>query len=359
MSRGQISEYLLDPRHNERLTLDEIEEPGIWDLFEKQEATMWTVGHFMDALPKDREQFPSLEPGIQHLILTVLSFFAASDKIVNINLQERFCNEVTLYEAQCFYDLQKHMENVHARTYGLLIASYVPDHRERQKIKEAVKHTRTVKQKADWAKKWIESDASFAQRLLAFAIVEGVYFCGSFCVIFWIMEKNILPGLTTSNEWISRDEYLHTQFAIHLYTHYIQNRVPPAEVEAMIREAVEIESEFIRDALPEKLVGMNADLMTQYIQYTADELLSDLGYSRLYNVSCPFPFMEKLGMDRRTNFFELVTTGYNRYGAGIQEGGFEVDSVLSHYALEKSEAYGNLVDQKMPQDKRTPLSARC
>jgi len=339
-------ELLLDPEES-RLTPLPIKYNDLWGFYQLQKGTQWTTEHYMDAIDRDREQFSSLDPKVQKLVKGVLAFFAASDGIVNMNLGERFINEVQITEAQYFYRLQAHMEDEHAETYSKLIEACIGDDAERLATFDALDRIPAIKAKGEWAKKWIESDKSFAHRLLGFACVEGIYFCGSFCVIFWIMTQNVLPGLTTSNEGIARDESLHTAFAVWLYKHYIRNKLSQEEVHEMIREAVEIESDFIDYLLPDDLLGMNSRLMTQYIQFVADGLLKDLDYEPYYGVSQPFDFMNKQNVsDTRSNFFEVVVTTYNQYGVGVDMSKFDMSRVCSGFNIRDSEAYRSLVDVK-------------
>lgn len=337
--KDQEYEILLDPKES-RLTPLPVKYNDLYGFYEIQSATQWTVAHYMDAIQKDKEQFDNLDPKIQKLVKSVLAFFAASDGLVNMNLGERFINEVKITEAQLFYRLQAAMEDVHAITYSKLIEACISDEKERMETFNALDRIPAISKKGNWAKKWIESDKPFAYRLLAFSMVEGIYFCGSFCVIFWIMGQNILPGLTTSNEGISRDESLHTAFAVWLYNNYIRNRLPEEEVYEMIREAVEIEAEFIEYILPERLLGMNAELMKQYIQYVADSLLVDLKYEPIFHVSQPFDFMVKQNTsDTRGNFFEVVITTYNQYGMGVDMSKFNMDDIFEKGNFIKNSEY--------------------
>jgi ribonucleoside-diphosphate reductase beta chain len=332
-------ELLLDPKEN-RLVPIPVRYNDLFGFYEQLSATEWSVGHFKDAINKDPEQFETLDPKEQNLVKCVLVFFAASDGLVNMNLLDRFIKEVQITEARDFYIAQARQEVVHARTYGRLIEAYIKDEEERDATFNALEHVPAIQAKGNWAKKWIDSDKSFAHRLLAFAIVEGIYFCGSFCVIFWFMSKNVLPGLTSSNEWISRDESLHTAFAIWLYNNYIRNKLSQEEIQQMVREAVDIEQSFIQYALPEGLLGMNESLMTQYIQYVADGLLLDLKCDPIYNVTQPFEFMKKQNLsDVRGNFFEVIITTYNRFGEGVDMSQFNMDAVCDKFNIAKSEAY--------------------
>lgn len=331
-------EILLDPSEY-RLTPIPVKYPDLYSFYELQVSTQWTVAHYMDAIEKDREQFQSVDPKIQKAVKGILSFFAGSDGLVNMNLGERFISEVQIPEAQLFYRLQAAMEDVHTITYSLLIEACIPDEEEKKLTFNALEHIPAIAKKGAWAKKWIESDKPFAYRLLAFAIVEGIYFCGSFCVIFWIMNQNILPGLTTSNEGISRDESLHTAFAVWLYTNYIQNKIPYEEIKLMFSEAVEAESEFINYILSDDLPGINKRSMLQYIQYVADSLLVDLKYEPMYNVEQPFDFMVKQNTsDTRSNFFEVVVTTYNQFGVGVDSNSFKIHDLFeNHKYVENSE----------------------
>lgn len=338
-STGEPYEILLDPNET-RLVIRPIKYNDLWEFYQQQKATIWNVEHFMDSINKDKEQFESLDPKEQKLVKCILSFFAASDGIVNMNLRERFVSEVRIPEALFFYNLQASMEDVHADTYSLLIEAYIANEEEKIATFNALDTIPAIKAKGDWARKWITSDKSFAHRLVAFAIVEGIYFCGAFCVIFWFMNKNVLPGLTSSNEWISRDESLHTAFAVWEYLHYIRNKLTQEEVYHMVTEAVDIEIDFIRYALPEGLLGMNAELMTEYIRFVADGLLLDLGYDIYYKSKQPFGFMEKQNLsDVRGNFFEVIITTYNKYGVGIDMNSFNLDKVCKKFHVRKSEAF--------------------
>jgi len=332
-------ELLLDP-NEARLVIRPIKYNDLWGFYQQQKATIWNVEHFMDSINKDREQFESLDPKEQKLVKSILSFFAASDGIVNMNLRERFVAEIQVPEALFFYNLQAAMEDVHADTYSLLIEACIADEEEKLATFNALDTIPAIKAKGDWARKWIASDKSFAHRLIAFAIVEGIYFCGAFCVVFWFMNKNVLPGLTSSNEWIARDESLHTAFAVWEYVHYIRNKLTQEEVYQMVTEAVDIEIDFIRYSLPEGLLGMNGELMTEYIKFVADGLLLDLGYDIYYHAKQPFGFMEKQNLsDVRGNFFEVIITTYNQYGVGVDMSSFDLNKVCQRFQVRKSEAF--------------------
>ncbi len=299
-------EYLLNPENN-RLTVYPIKNNMIWESYKKQQAAFWTAEEI--DFSKDYDHFIKLTPNEQHFIKMILAFFSSSDTIVNINLSERFLNDVKIREALVAYTYQMMMESVHSETYSLQIDNIVRDPEEKDKLFNAVREFSCIALKADWAVRWIESNESFAYRLIAFAIVEGVFFSGAFCSIFWLKKRNIMPGLCASNELIARDEGMHCSFAVMLYG-MLKNKIPEADVHAMFLDAVNIETKFICESLPCALLGMNSKLMTQYIQYVADRLLSDLGYSKFFNVTNPFDFMESISIEGKTNFFESRPTQY-------------------------------------------------
>jgi ribonucleoside-diphosphate reductase beta chain len=242
-----------------------------------------------------------------------LAFFAASDGIVNENLAENFVNEVQYAEAKFFYGFQIMMENIHSETYSLLIDTYVKDDAEKDELFNALEVFPAIKKKADWALKWIESD-SFAERLIAFAAVEGIFFSGAFCSIYWLKKRGLMPGLTFSNELISRDEGVHCDFAVHLHNHHLVNKVPKERIRSIIVDALNIEREFITESLPVSLIGMNAVLMTQYLEFVADRLLVELGCEREYNTTNPFDFMDMISLQGKTNFFEKKVAEYQKAG---------------------------------------------
>jgi ribonucleoside-diphosphate reductase beta chain len=249
----------------------------------------------------------------RYFIKHILAFFAASDGIVNENLAENFVNEVQYAEAKFFYGFQIMMENIHSETYSLLIDTYVKDETERDELFNALEIFPAIKKKADWALKWIESD-SFAERLIAFAAVEGIFFSGAFCSIYWLKKRGLMPGLTFSNELISRDEGVHCDFAVHLHNHHLVNKVPKTRIREIIVDALKIEREFITESLPVSLIGMNAGLMTQYLEFVADRLLVELGCDREYNTSNPFDFMDMISLQGKTNFFEKKVAEYQKAG---------------------------------------------
>jgi len=301
-------EYLTNPENN-RLTVYPIKNPSIWESYKKQQASFWTAEEV--DLSKDEDDFKRLSSNEQYFIKHVLAFFSSSDTIVNINIGERFSKDVKIREAIVCYNYQMMMENIHSEMYSLQIDNIVRDADEKTKLLDALLHFPCIAKKAEWQMKWIESDKPFAYRLIAFAIVEGVFFSGSFCSIFWLKQRNVMPGLCASNELIARDEGMHTNFAILLYS-MIKNRVPEKDIHLMFKDAVMIETEFICDSLPCALLGINQDSMTVYIQYVADRLLVELGYNKIWNVKNPFDFMEKISMEGKTNFFEARPTQYQK-----------------------------------------------
>ncbi|KAI9574564.1 ribonucleotide reductase small subunit [Boletus coccyginus] len=294
-----------------RFVLFPIQYHEIWQMYKKAEASFWTAEE-MD-LSKDLHHWNArLNDNERHFISHVLAFFAASDGIVNENLVERFSNEVQAAEARCFYGFQIMMENIHSETYSLLIDTYIKDPAQREYLFDAMDTIPCVKRKADWALKWISDQRStFAERLVAFAAVEGIFFSGSFASIFWLKKRGLMPGLTFSNELISRDEGMHTDFACLLFSH-LKRRPHPDVVRRIITEAVKIEQEFLTDALPVALIGMNAKLMCQYIEFVADRLLVSLGNEKVYNVTNPFDFMDMISLQGKTNFFEKRVSDYSK-----------------------------------------------
>lgn len=301
-----------------RFVLFPIKHDDIWQMYKQHEASFWTAEEI--DLSQDLKDWESLTDGERHFISHVLAFFAASDGIVNENLAVNFLSEVQYAEAKCFYGFQVMMENIHSETYSLLIDTYIKDPIEKDRMLNAIDHIPCVQKKAEWALRWI-SNGTFVERLLAFAAVEGIFFSGSFCSIFWLKKRGLMPGLAFSNELISRDEGLHRDFACLLYTDHIRYKLPEADVYKMIRDAVAIEQEFVGDALPVSLIGMNADLMKQYIEFVADHLLVSLGLRKLYNVANPFDFMDMISLQGKTNFFEKRVGEYQKAGvmAGTKE----------------------------------------
>lgn len=297
-----------------RYVLFPIKYPDIFEMYKKQIGSIWTVEEVK--LDKDIKDWINLTQNERHFIKNILAFFAASDGIVVENLGIRFMGDVQVPEARAFYGFQIAMENIHSEMYSLLIDTYIKDPTEKTRLFNAIENIPSIKKKADWAIKWIKDGKSnFPFRLLAFACVEGIFFSGSFCSIFWLKKRGLMPGLTISNEFISRDEALHTEFAILLYK-YIKNKLSKTDVYAIIKEAVSIEKEFIIDSIPCAMIGMNSDLMSQYIEFVADRLVTQLGYPKIYNTSNPFDFMELISMENKTNFFEERVTSYSKAGIG-------------------------------------------
>ncbi|KAF9646767.1 beta subunit of ribonucleotide reductase [Thelephora ganbajun] len=296
-----------------RFVLFPIQYPEIWQMYKKAEASFWTAEEV--DLSKDLNDWNNrLNANEQHFVSHVLAFFAASDGIVNENLVERFSNEVQAAEARCFYGFQIMMENIHSETYSLLIDTYIKDPARRDYLFGAIDTIPCIKKKADWALRYITDDrASFGERLVAFAAVEGIFFSGSFASIFWLKKRGLMPGLTFSNELISRDEGMHTDFACLLFSH-LRRRPHPKLLEKVIKEAVVIEQEFLTDALPVSLIGMNAKLMCQYIEFVADRLLVALGNEKIYNATNPFDFMDMISLQGKTNFFEKRVSDYSKAG---------------------------------------------
>ena len=297
--------------NKDRFVLFPIKEAEIWSMYKKAEASFWTAEE-IDLTP-DLSDWEKLNDDERHFIKHVLAFFAASDGIVNENLAERFLAEVQVPEARCFYGFQIAIENIHSETYSLLIDTYIKDQAEKDHLFNALETVPCVQQKATWALDWIGDDASFAERLVAFAAVEGIFFSGSFCSIFWLKKRGLMPGLTFSNELISRDEGLHCDFACLLYQ-MIQDKPAEYRIREIITQAVAIEKEFVRDALPVSLIGMNAKLMTEYIEFVADRLLVALGYTKAYGTANPFPWMDLISLQGKTNFFEKRVAEYQKAG---------------------------------------------
>nr|WP_295877213.1 ribonucleoside-diphosphate reductase small subunit [uncultured Chitinophaga sp.] len=301
---------ILLKENKDRFVLLPIKYPKIWEQYKKHEASFWTAEEI--DLSADMKDWASMNDGERHFISHVLAFFAASDGIVNENLAVNFMSEVQIPEARCFYGFQIMMENIHSETYALLIDTYIKDPAEKDRLFHAIDTVPAVKKKAEWALRWIEN-GTFAERLVAFAAVEGIFFSGSFCSIFWLKKRGLMPGLTFSNELISRDEGLHCEFACLLYS-MLENKLSEEQVHTIIRDAVSYEKEFITEALPVALIGMNSDLMSQYIEFVADRWLSELGYSKIYNASNPFDFMEMISLQGKTNFFEKRVGDYQKSG---------------------------------------------
>ncbi|KAG7465935.1 hypothetical protein MATL_G00159410 [Megalops atlanticus] len=295
-----------------RFVIFPIQYHDIWQMYKKAEASFWTAEEV--DLSKDMQHWEGLKQEERYFISHVLAFFAASDGIVNENLVERFSKEVQVTEARCFYGFQIAMENIHSEMYSLLIDTYIKDSAEREFLFNAIETLPCVRKKADWAMRWIgDHDATFGERVVAFAAVEGIFFSGSFAAIFWLKKRGLMPGLTFSNELISRDEGLHCDFACLMFSHLV-HRPSEARVREVIMDAVAIEQEFLTRALPVNLIGMNCELMKRYIEFVADRLLLELGFSKVYKVENPFDFMENISLEGKTNFFEKRVGEYQRMG---------------------------------------------
>jgi ribonucleoside-diphosphate reductase beta chain len=312
-------EILLE-ENKDRFVLFPIKHPKIWEMYKKAEQSFWTAEEV--DLQADQKDWDRLSNDERHFIKHVLAFFAASDGIVNENLAINFMNEVQLPEARCFYGFQIMMENIHSEMYSLLIDTYIKEPAEKNYLLQAIDTVPCVKKKADWALRWI-GQGSFAERLIAFAAVEGIFFSGSFCSIFWLKKRGLMPGLSTSNEFISRDEGMHCDFACLLYS-MLENKLPKETVTNIIRDAVAFEHEFVTDALPVSLIGMNSKMMCQYIEFVADRLLVSLGCKKTYNSLNPFDFMEMISLEGKTNFFEKRVSEYKKASVGQQQ----VDNVF-------------------------------
>ena len=302
------NEFLLS-EEKKRYVIFPIRQDEIWAMYKKAEANFWTTEEL--DLTKDYQDYISLTKDEQFFINQVLAFFAASDGIVNENLVERFCNEVTNLEAKFFYGFQVAMENIHSETYSLLIDTYIKDTFEKNKHLNAINTSDAIKKKADWCFRWInDKDSDFGTRVIAFAAVEGIFFSGSFCSIFWLKKRGLMPGLCHSNELISRDEGLHTEFAVLMYR-LLENKPSPTIILKIIMEAVEMEKEFITESLPCNLIGMNMELMKQYIEFIADRLLLMFGLEKTFHSSNPFDWMEMISIQGKTNFFEKRVGEYS------------------------------------------------
>lgn len=320
MSKSNI-EPLLVPDDN-RFVMFPIKDDSIWKMYKKQVDCFWRAEEI--DLSKDQKDWESLQEEEKYFVSMILAFFAASDGIVLENLALRFMTDIQLAEARAFYGFQMAMENIHSETYSLLIDSYIKKDEEKTKLFQAIENYPCIRKKAEWAQKWIKDNRSgFASRLVAFACVEGIFFSGAFCSIFWLKKRGLMPGLTFSNELISRDEALHTEFAVLLYNK-LQKKMPKARIHEIIQEAVEIEIEFICDALPCRLIGMNSQLMTQYVQFVADRLCLQLGYDKIYNVSNPFDFMELISLENKANFFERLNSNYSLTTIGDKTAAFDL-----------------------------------
>ena len=303
--------------NKDRFVIFPIQHHDLWEWYKKSEASIWTAEE-IDLHQDITDWSDKLNDDERYFIKHILAFFAASDGIVNENLAENFVNEVQYSEAKFFYGFQIMMENIHSETYSLLIDTYVKDEKEKTKLFNAIETFPAIKKKAEWALKWIESP-SFAERLIAFAAVEGIFFSGSFCSIFWLKKRGIMPGLTFSNELISRDEGMHCDFAVHLHEHHLVNKVSKERIKEILVDALNIEREFITESLPVSLIGMNANLMSQYLEFATDGLLADLGCEKVYNTANPFDFMDMISLQGKTNFFEKRVGDYQKAGVMNKE----------------------------------------
>mmetsp|Transcript_18283 Transcript_18283/g.26815 ORF Transcript_18283/g.26815 Transcript_18283/m.26815 type:complete len:440 (+) Transcript_18283:141-1460(+) len=298
-----------------RFVLFPIQDKEIWDMYKKAEASFWTAEEI--DLATDLKDWKSLSQNERHFVSHILAFFAASDGIVNENLAANFATEIQSPEARCFYGFQIAVENIHSETYSLLIDTYIRDQKEKTHLLNAIETVSCVQKKALWALQWCEREnASFAERCVAFAAVEGIFFSGSFCAVFWLKKRGLMPGLCFSNELISRDEGLHCDFACLLYRKLI-NQLPKSRIIEIVTNAVEIEKEFVTDALPVELIGMNSRLMCQYIEFVADRLLIALDCGKHYNAVNPFEWMETISLQGKTNFFEKRVGEYAKSGVGV------------------------------------------
>jgi len=304
--------------NEERFVLFPLKHKDMWDMYKKAEASFWTAEEI--DLSEDRVSWNKLSNNEKYFIKNVLAFFAASDGIVNENLLTNFSSEVQYPEARCFYGFQIAIENIHSEVYSLLIDTYVKNNQEKNRLFNAMQTISSVRKKADWCLKWTDRRfATFPERLVAFAACEGIFFSGSFCAIFWLKKRGLMPGLCFSNELISRDEGLHCDFACLLFKDHIENKTPQKRVYDIISDAVAIEKEFVTESLPVSLIGMNADLMSQYIEFVADRLLQSLGVEKLWGTKNPFDWMNLISLQGKTNFFEKRVGEYSKAGVGVRK----------------------------------------
>jgi ribonucleoside-diphosphate reductase beta chain len=319
-----LPEPILQENKN-RFVLFPIEHYDIWEMYKKQQACIWTAEE-IDLAQDLNDWRNKLTDDERYFVKNVLAFFAASDGIVNENLAENFVSEVQYTEAKFFYGFQIMMENIHSETYSLLIDTYINDQEEKSRLFNAIETIPAVKKKAEWALRWVDSP-NFQERLVAFAAVEGIFFSGSFCSIFWLKKRGLMPGLSFSNELISRDEGMHCDFAVMLHNNHLVNKVSEARIREIIISALEIEKEFITESLPVRLIGMNSELMKQYLEFVADRLLVDLGCSKMYNSENPFDFMMNISLQGKTNFFEKRVGEYQKAGVmNKAEDAFDFDA---------------------------------
>ena len=322
MSKTQAEPLLCE--NPNRFVMFPLKDMSVWKMYKKMMDSFWRAEEI--DFSKDMKHWQSLNEKEQYFIKMILAFFAASDGIVLENLGMRFLSEVQLPEARAAYGFQLMMENIHSETYSLLIDTYIKDETEKTKLFQALDNFPCIKKKGDWALKWIQDKrSSFATRLVAFACVEGIFFSGSFCAIYWLKKRGLMPGLTFSNELIARDEGMHTDFAVLLFSKLVK-KPKSSKIKELINEAVEIEKEFILEALPCKLIGMNSKLMSQYIEFVADRLVVQLGYKKIFNSSNPFDFMEMISMEGKTNFFEKRVGDYSLSSGQKNDDAFTFDA---------------------------------
>jgi ribonucleoside-diphosphate reductase subunit M2 len=320
MAEQPFVETILKPDDN-RFVMFPIKYNDVWDMYKRQVDCFWRAEEV--DLSKDLNDWDKLTKDEQHFIKMIIAFFAGSDGLVLENLASRFMNEVQVSEVRAFYGFQIAMENIHSETYSLLIDTYIRDSEEKTKLFHAIENYPCIQKKADWAKKWIaDKRSSFATRLVAFAVIEGIFFSGAFCAIYWLKKRGLMYGLTFSNELISRDEALHTEFAVLLYSK-LEKKLNKKRIHEIVKDAVEIEKEFINEAIPCRMIGMNANLMSQYIEFVADRLCLQLGYDKIYNATNPFDFMELISMETKTNFFESKVSEYALANKSVDKDIFE------------------------------------
>jgi ribonucleoside-diphosphate reductase subunit M2 len=323
MSEPAFVEPILKPDDN-RFVMFPIKHNDVWEMYKRQVDCFWRAEEI--DLSKDLGDWDKLSNDEQHFIKMIIAFFAGSDGLVLENLASRFMNDVQISEARAFYGFQIAMENIHSETYSLLIDTYIRDGDEKARLFNGIENFPCINKKAEWAKKWIaDKRSSFASRLVAFAVIEGIFFSGAFCSIYWLKKRGLMPGLTFSNELISRDEALHTEFAVLLYSK-LQKKLNKKRIYEIIKEAVDIEKEFINDAIPCRMIGMNSGLMSQYVEFVADRLCLQLGYDKIYNASNPFDFMELISIETKVNFFERTNSEYALANKKVDEDVFDFSS---------------------------------
>jgi ribonucleotide reductase beta subunit family protein with ferritin-like domain len=321
---SEFDNEIVTTKNNKRFVLFPIQYHDIYELYKRAESSFWTANEI--DLAKDINDWEKLTDNEQYFIKNVIGFFAGSDGIIMENLATRFLNEVQIPEARAFYSYQIFNESIHSETYSLLIDTYIKDIEEKERIFNSIENIESIKKKAKWAQKWIDNkEVSFSTRLVAFAIVEGIFFSGSFCAIYWLKKRGLMPGLTFSNELISKDEGMHCEFACLLYSK-IKNRIGENIIQEIFNEAIEIEKEFITESIPCKMIGMNSDLMKQYIEFVADRLLVQLGYSKIWKAENPFDFMELISLRPKSNFFEIRVGEYSKSTIAESSSHFELSN---------------------------------